>query len=95
MRFFEKTLYHGTAKENVVAIFEDGLKPNGFGIVYMSPGPELARNFGECVLRVNVTGYDLSAFEDCAEWERFCWTKEPIPPDRIEIEGGYGYGYSK
>lgn len=85
MRCYEKILYHGTLASNVESILSEGLRPSGFGIVYMSPSPEIAKNFGECVLEVNVLGYKLSCFEDCVEWERFCWTDKPIPSDKIKV----------
>ena len=85
-RCFEKVLYHGTTSVNVKSILKEGLRPTYLGnsIVCMSPTPEIAKNFGEVVLEVNTDGYDISCFEDCEEWERFVWTKEPIPPSKIK-----------
>ena len=90
-RCFEKVLYHGTKPESVASIMAEGLKPTYMGeIVCMAPTPEIAKNFGEVVLEVDVNGYDLSAFEDCLEWERFCWTKgQVIPPERIKVLDGH------
>ena len=87
MRKFEKVLYHATAKENLQRIMTEGLKPTYLGnsIICMSPTPEAARNFGEVVLGVDTTGYAISCFEDCEEWERFVWTDKPIPPKRITL----------
>ena len=86
MRCFEDTLYHATARENVASILTGGLKPTYLGsIVCASPTPEAAANFGEVVLRLDVTGYVLSCFDDCEDWERFIWTNAPIPPERLRV----------
>ena len=84
---FDKVLYHGTDPCNLSSILQDGLKPGYLSnsIVCMSPDPEIAKKFGSCILKVNVEGYDISCFEDCEDWERFVWTKEPIPPNRIKL----------
>ncbi len=85
MRKYDKVLYHGTAPENVTSIMQDGLEPKYLGgsIVCMSPKAEIAGNFGEVVLAVDVRGYKISCFDDCEEWERFVWTTKAIPPSRI------------
>ena len=94
MRCFDKILYHSTAHQNVPSILIEGLKPTYLGnsIICMSPKPEIAENFGEVVLEVNTGGYDISCFDDCAEWERFVWTENSIPPSKIKViktaEGG-------
>lgn len=87
MRCYEKKLYHGTSPQNIEGIFEDGLKPTYLGnsIVCMSPKPEIAKNFGEVILEVNVKSYDISCFDDCEEWERFVWTDKPIRPDKLRV----------
>lgn len=87
MRKFDTVLYHGTKMENLDSILRDGLKPTYLGnsIICMSPRPDIAKNFGECVLMVNTEGYDISCFDDCEDWERFIWTYSPIPPDRIKV----------
>ncbi len=88
MRKFDKILYHGTTPRNAEQIMVEGLKPTYLeSIVCMSPKPEIAGNFGEVVLEVNTEGYTISCFDDCEDWERFVWTEEPIPPDRIIIGG--------
>ena len=86
MKKHDTILYHGTTPENAPLILLEGLKPTYMkSIVCMSPKPEIARNFGEVVLRVNTSGYEISCFDDCEEWERFVWTDKPIPPERITL----------
>ncbi len=85
MKCFEHTLYHGTKRKHLKRILSEGLKPTYLGnsIICMSPSIEEARHWGQAVLGVDVQGYEISCFDDCAEWERFVWTKEPISPDRL------------
>ncbi len=87
MRKFDRVLYHGTKPENLACIMIEGLKPTYLGdsIICMSPKADIAKNFGELVLEVDVEGYDISCFDDCEEWERFVWTNKSIPPDRIRV----------
>lgn len=86
-RKFDKILYHGTNKENIPSILKEGLRPTYLGncIICMSPNSEIAGNFGNTVLEVDVTGYKISCFEDCEGWERFVWCDKPIPPERIKV----------
>lgn len=66
----------------------NGILPSRIGIVYLSPDMEVARRFGnnEVVLEVKTGNLKLTAFDDCKEWEIFCWGK--IPPENImEIQG--------
>ncbi|KKM70532.1 hypothetical protein LCGC14_1439710 [marine sediment metagenome] len=87
MKKSEEVLYHATTPENAKSIMTEGLKPTYMGnsIICMSPTPEAAMNFGDVVLRVDTSGYKISCFDDCVEWERFVWRDAPIPPDRITI----------
>ena len=90
-RCYETILYHATSQDNIASIMREGLRPTYLGnsIICMSPTLKAAKNFGEVVIKVDVTGYKLSAFEDCLEWERFCWTKKPISPEKLSlIRGG-------
>lgn len=85
------SLYHGTSPEAAEKILHEGLKPNGMGFCYLSPQQEIARHFGTgAVLEVDPPDdMNLTAFEDCADWEVFCWGT--IPPDRIRmLETRYG-----
>jgi len=73
--------YHWTKKENLSSILKEGLKPNGFGIVYLTPEPDGWR--GEVCLKVETGNLKLSSFEDCKDWEILCWGH--IPPQDIMI----------
>lgn len=87
MRTFEKILYHGTSPSNIQSIKRYGLRPTYLGkqIICMAPTREIAQNFGDLVLEVNVEGYDITCFEDCIEWERFVWTRKNIPVSKIKF----------
>ncbi len=71
-------LFHATSRDNLPSILETGLRPSRLGIVYLSPNPELAANFGDAVLEVAVPEeLSLTAFDDCEEWEVLCWGHIP------------------
>ena len=72
-------LYHQTCRRNLRGILRKGLIPNMFGIVYLSPLPDLG--FGEITLGVETANNKLTAFEDCSDWEVLCWGR--IPPENI------------
>lgn len=79
-------LYHGTDSKNIDSILREGLKPNGLGIVYLSPTLEQCTT-GNTILEVETGDLRLTAFEDCSDWEVLCWGK--IPPENIRVvEGG-------
>ena len=67
-------LYHGTDSKNLSGIFDEGLKPNHIGIVYLSPTLEKC-NWGDSILEVETGDLRLTAFEDCSDWEVLCWGK--------------------
>lgn len=74
-------LYHATGPENVESILCEGLRPNGMGIVYLSPMPMTC--FGSEVLEVETGNLRLTAFDDCKDWEVLCWGH--VPPENIKI----------
>ena len=74
-------LYHWTKKENIESILKEGLRPSGFGIVYLTPKPETY--VGEVCLEVETGNLKLTAFEDCKEWEVLGWGA--IPPKDIIV----------
>ena len=77
-------LFHSTPTENVESILEKGLIPSGIGIVYLSPDLEhIYKISGRTILEVETGDLKLTAFEDCEEWEVFCWGR--IPPENIKI----------
>lgn len=81
-------LYHWTKKEYLGKILKEGLKPSGFGIVYLSPNKDDwfdLHDTGIC-LEVETGDLKVTAFEDCREWERLCWGK--IPPKNIVVLSG-------
>lgn len=79
-------LYHWTNRENLESIFKEGLRPSGFGIVYLAPHKDDWEDFhgteGVC-LEVETRDLKLTAFEDCKEWEVLCWGH--IPPEDLNI----------
>jgi len=81
-------LYHSTSRKNWESIKEEGLKPNGLGIIYLSPTLKKAVLWnGQVTLEVETGDLKLTAFDDCKEWEVLCWTQSPIPPERLkEVE---------
>ena len=79
-------LYHWTKEDNLPSIFKEGLKPNSFGIVYLTPSPEKWRPDGEVCLAVETGDLKLTAFEDCSDWEVLCWTDKPIPPSQLRLQ---------
>ncbi len=77
-------LYHSTNRKNASSIVKEGLKPNGLGIVYLSPTFEKARLWnGQVTLEVETGDLKLTAFEDCSDWEVLCWGH--IPPENIKV----------
>lgn len=74
-------LYHWTLKKHLKSILKDGLKGNGFGIIYLTPDPK--NKFGEILLEVETRNIKLTAFDDCRDWERLCWGN--IPPSDIKV----------
>jgi RNA:NAD 2'-phosphotransferase (TPT1/KptA family) len=80
-------LYHWTKRENLESILNEGLRPNGLGIVYLTPQPEAwktyeqGRSDGEICLEVETGDLKLTAFDDCREWEILCWGR--VPPEDI------------
>jgi len=84
-------LYHWTKKENLENILNTGLRPNRMGIVYLAPEPEAwktreqGEEQGEVCLEVETGDLKLTAFEDCEEWEVFCWGH--ISPENIKVLG--------
>jgi len=86
----EIPLYHYTRNKNLKSIFIEGLKPNKLGVVYLCPTLEeaekvIASTEYENIIEVDVSGYKLTAFDDCREWEILCWANTPIPPDRLML----------
>lgn len=86
LEFKGKTLYHSTKAENIPSILREGLKSNGFGIVYLAPTLESVYKENRVILEVNPIGNELSSFEDCMDWEVLCWGK--IEADKIKIVSG-------
>ncbi len=88
---YKKKLYHWTYKDCLESILKEGLKPSGFGIIYLSPRRKkpyfgsLYRNNQkyEVLLKVETGDKRLSAFEGCREWEVLCWGS--IPPEDIIV----------
>ncbi len=83
-------LYHYTRNHNLKSIFEEGLKPNGIGIVYLCPAYEIASQVVasseyENILEVDTGDCKLTSFEDCSEWEVLCWTGAPLPPESLRL----------
>lgn len=78
-------LFHGTSRAAWAKIKDEGLKPSGIGIVYLSPERKTADDFGgnEVLLEVETGDTKLTAFEDCKEWEVLCWGR--IPADKIKL----------
>ena len=76
-------LYHWIKKENLESILDTGLRPSGFGIVYLTPRHEFWH--GEVCLEVETGALKLTAFEDCRSWEVLCWGH--IPPENIRALG--------
>ena len=74
-------LYHWTKKKNIKSIIKEGLKPNGIGIVYLTPKPEKWR--GEVCLEVETGDNKLTAFDDCKNWEVLCWGG--IKPENLKL----------
>lgn len=64
-------LYHWTDKRNLLSILQNGLKPNGIGIVYLTPSPDKWQ--GEICLQIETGELKLTAFDDCSDWEVLCW----------------------
>ncbi len=77
----EMKLYHQTSKKNLKSILQNGLIPNGMGIVYLSP--LLGLGFGKITLEVETGNNKLTAFEDCSDWEVLCWGG--IAPENIKM----------
>ena len=65
---------------------KEGLRPNGIGIVYLSPLKEKVICDSDIVLEVETENLKLTAFEDCKEWEVLCWGE--ISPKNIKILKG-------
>ena len=78
-------LSHVTPAQNLASIMAHGLCPGRIGAIYLSPKPGGWRppEEGEVLLHVETGTLPLTAFEDCSEWEVFCWTDAPIPPERL------------
>ena len=77
-------LYHSTPSKNVPSIIERGLVPNKMGIIYLAPTFEsVYKGKGRTILKVETGNNRLSAFDDCKDWEIFCWGN--IPPENIEV----------
>lgn len=74
-------LWHWTLEENMESIMEHGLRVSGIGIIYLTPIPHEAV-FGDVLLEVETASNRLSSFEDCREWEVFCWGN--IPAENIK-----------
>lgn len=74
-------LYHHTRAENLANILKIGLIGNGSGIIYLTPINTPI--FGDTILKVNVEGLRLTAFDDCKDWEVLCW--DEIQPSRVRI----------
>ena len=74
-------LYHQTSRANIESILKDGLHGNSTGIVYLSPLKDAG--FGEVTLEVETGDNELTAFEDCRDWEVLCWGR--IPPENIKV----------
>ena len=67
-------LYHWTYKQNLHSILKQGLKPNGIGIVYLTPQKQ-PFGFGnhDALLQVETGNKKLTTFEGCEDWEVLCW----------------------
>lgn len=83
-------LYHYTRNSNLKNIFEDGLKPNAMGIVYLCPTLDvasavIASSEYENIIEVETDNLKLTAFDDCKEWEVLCWTDKPIPVKQLTL----------
>ena len=78
-------LYHYTDKSCLDSIMHEGLKPNGMGIIYLTPNLKSCPlfRFGDVLLWVETGNAKLTAFEDCKDWEVLCWN--PIPPENITL----------
>ena len=78
-------LSHVTPAQNLASIMAHGLCPGRIGAIYLSPKAEGWRPLeeGEALLHVETGDLPLTALEDCADWEVFCWTDVPIPPERL------------
>jgi hypothetical protein len=61
------------------SIRREGLRPNGLGIVYLTPDPKVV--CGEVCLEVETGSLRLTAFEGCEDREVLCWGH--IPPRQI------------
>jgi len=77
-------LYHHTKSEHLPSILKDGLNPNSSGIVYLSPLKAGVINDTNVILEVETGDLELTAFEDCREWEVLCWGR--ILPENISVE---------
>jgi len=81
-------LFHGTTAAAWERIKVQGLRGNGWGLVYLTPLVEEAECHGGIVLEVETGELRLSALEDCKEWEVFCWGD--IPPEQIWLHRRLG-----
>ena len=87
-------LWHITEKAAVESILREGLRPNGIGIVYLTPAPMTLGIFWLephakerfTVLEVETGDLGLSSFEGCADWEILCWGHIPAENVRISDE---------
>ena len=76
--------YHSTSRANVDSILKEGLRPNGIGIVYLSPSLGKARKWcGQVIFEVETGDLRLTAFDDCKKWEILCWGR--IPPQNLRV----------
>jgi hypothetical protein len=74
-------LYHWTTRAALPSIFKQGLRPNGLGIVYLTP--DLVNVVcGDVCLEVETGGLRLTAFEGCEDREVLCWGH--IPPESVK-----------
>jgi len=79
-------LYHSTPTKNIPSILQTGLMPKYpvLGIVYLAPTLETAyKAAGQTILEVETDDLRLTAFDDCRDWEVFCWGH--IPPKNIKV----------
>lgn len=80
-----EVLYHGTAPGDLVAIFEEGLRPMGRQKVHLSPDVETAREVGRrhadeaAVLRVDAAGM-LTDGDQISRRGPETYTADRIPP---------------
>ena len=79
-------LYHWTPKQNLKSIMKEGLRTNGFGIVYLSKYPDIWKRDNHILLKVKVPeDLKLTVFEEYKDGsEILCWGE--ISKENITIK---------